>query len=247
MEKCLVVSQKIKYKYRITIWPSNFTTARYIPRELKTHVHLKTCTWIFKAALFIKASEWKQPKCPSIYEWVTKYNIFIQGNMIQPLKAVSTDVCYNMADPWKYSAKWKKPDTKGHMLRCDSVYIKCLKWSEVTQSCPTLCDPVDCSPPRSSVHGIFQARILEWGAISFSRGSSRPRDRTQVSHVAGRCFNLWATREAHIKCLERANPQRQKVLIDCGDHQGLQGVTEKVLKLVVVMAAQLCEYIKNHY
>ena len=43
---------------------------------------------------------------------------------------------------------------------------------EVTQSCPTLCDPVDCSPPGSSVHGILQARILEWVAISFSRGSS---------------------------------------------------------------------------
>ena len=56
--------------------------------------------------------------------------------------------------------------------------------------------PVDCSPPSSSVHGILQARILEWVAISFSRGSSRPRDRTQVSHTAGRCFNLCATREA---------------------------------------------------
>ena len=68
--------------------------------------------------------------------------------------------------------------------------------SEVAQSCPTLCDPVDCSPPGSSAHGILQARILEWVAISFSRGSSRPRDRTQVFHIAGRCFNLWAIREA---------------------------------------------------
>ena len=46
------------------------------------------------------------------------------------------------------------------------------------QLCPTLCDPMDCGPPGSSVHGIFQARILEWVAISFSRGSSHPRDRT---------------------------------------------------------------------
>ena len=53
-----------------------------------------------------------------------------------------------------------------------------------------------CSLPGSSLHGILQARILEWVGISFSRGSSRPRDRTQVSHVAGRRFNLWATREA---------------------------------------------------
>ena len=59
---------------------------------------------------------------------------------------------------------------------------------EVTQSCPTLCDPMDCSPPGSSVHGIFQARVLEWVAISFSRGSSQPRDRTPVSRIAGRFF-----------------------------------------------------------
>ena len=68
--------------------------------------------------------------------------------------------------------------------------------SEVVQLYLTLCDPVDCSPPCSSVHGILQARILEWVAISFSRGSSWPRDWTQVSRIAGRCFNLWATWEA---------------------------------------------------
>ena len=78
-------------------------------------------------------------------------------------------------------------------------HFNCLKWSEVAQSCPTLCNPMDCSPPASSVHGILQARILEWVAISFSRGSSRPRDRTQVSRIAGRHFNLWATRE--LNCL----------------------------------------------
>ena len=68
--------------------------------------------------------------------------------------------------------------------------------SEVAQLCPTLCDPMYCSLPGFSVHGIFQARVLEWVAISFSRGSSWPRDRTQVSCIAGRCFTLWATREA---------------------------------------------------
>ena len=62
--------------------------------------------------------------------------------------------------------------------------------SEVAQSCPTLCDPVDCSLSGSSVHGIFQARVLEWIAISFSRGSSQPRNRTQVSGIAGRCFTI---------------------------------------------------------
>ena len=66
--------------------------------------------------------------------------------------------------------------------------------SEVAQSCPTLCHPVDCSLLGSSIHEILQARILEWAAISFTRGSSQPRDWTRVSHIAGRCFTLWATR-----------------------------------------------------
>ena len=67
--------------------------------------------------------------------------------------------------------------------------------SEVTRLCPTFFDPVDCSLPGSSVHEILQARILKWVAISFSRGSSRPRDRTRVSCIGVRRFNLWATRE----------------------------------------------------
>ena len=65
----------------------------------------------------------------------------------------------------------------------------------VTQPCPTLYDPMDCSLPDSSVHGIFQARILEWVTIPFSRGSFQPRDRTQISCIAGRFFTIWATRE----------------------------------------------------
>ena len=65
--------------------------------------------------------------------------------------------------------------------------------SEVSQPCLTLCDPMDYSLPGSSVHGIHQARVLEWVAISFSRGSSQPRDRTWVSLTAGRHFTIWAT------------------------------------------------------
>ena len=60
--------------------------------------------------------------------------------------------------------------------------------SEVAQSCPSLCDPVDCSLRGSSIHGIFQARALEWVAISFSRGSSWSRDGTWVSHTASKRF-----------------------------------------------------------
>ena len=71
----------------------------------------------------------------------------------------------------------------------------------VTQSCPTLSNPSDCSLPGSSVLRVLQARILEWIAVPFSRGSSLSRYWTQVSYIAGRFFTVWATREeiSHIQ------------------------------------------------
>ena len=70
------------------------------------------------------------------------------------------------------------------------------KWTVHTQSCLTLCDPMDCSPPGSSVHEISQTRILEWVPISFSRGSSWPRDQTRISGMDRRILDHWTTREA---------------------------------------------------
>ena len=66
----------------------------------------------------------------------------------------------------------------------------------VNKSCLTLATPMDYSLPGSSIHGIVQARILEWVAISFSGGSSRPRDQNQISCIASRIFTCWTTREA---------------------------------------------------
>ena len=76
----------------------------------------------------------------------------------------------------------------GHLWKIVKVFL--------AQSCPTLCHPMDCSPPGSSVHGILQARILEWVAIPFLRGSSWPRDQTPVCSIAGRFFTIWAMGEA---------------------------------------------------
>ena len=89
--------------------------------------------------------------------------------------------------------------THGHPLLSTTFNMwsnipPCQICAKLLQWCPILCGPMDCSPPGSSVHGLLQARTLEWVAISFSRGSSWPRDWTQVSHIAGRRFNLWATR-----------------------------------------------------
>ena len=87
-------------------------------------------------------------------------------------------------------------------------------------SCPvmsTLCDPMDYSPPGSSVHGILQARILEWVAIPFSRGSSQPRNQTLVSRTARRFFTVLATREAgalFYACIKKTPSIPAKVRID---------------------------------
>ena len=99
--------------------------------------------------------------------------------------------CYNIAAMGKFKPLY---DSLLNGLIFSNTWLPKIFGSEceVTQSFLTLCDPMDCSPPGSSVHGILQARILEWVAISFSRGSSQPRDRTWVSCIAGRRFILWA-------------------------------------------------------
>ena len=67
------------------------------------------------------------------------------------------------------------------------------KWKSLIRVQLFMCDPIDCSLPGSSVHGILQVRIPEWVAIPFSRGSSQPRDWTHDSHTAGKFFTVWAT------------------------------------------------------
>ena len=87
------------------------------------------------------------------------------------------------------------------------------------QSCPTLCNPMDCSPPGYSAHEIFQARIWEWVAISFSRGSSLPRDQTQVSCIGRQIFYCLS----HMGCphlyygkLKRIHSVLSRMGIKCG-------------------------------
>ena len=106
---------------------------------------------------------------------------------------------------WEYEQKIKNSSIKfiqvfglKHTILCIILFMKVLKfWMWVCvcvlviQSCLILWDPMDCSSPGSSVHGILQARILEWVAIPFSRTSSQTRDLTWVSHVAGGFFTFW--------------------------------------------------------
>ena len=108
----------------------------------------------------------KQLHIPFIYK-----NKYLGKNLIKKVK----DLYWKTPRHW-----WKKLKMKMKLL--------------VTQSCPTLGDPMDHNPPAYSVHGILQARILEWVAIPFSRGSSHLRDETQVSCIARGFFTAWTTR-----------------------------------------------------
>ena len=95
--------------------------------------------------------------------------------------------------------KQTPPDTlmERHFFNIDEKQCLIIIFKvKVSQSCPTLCDPMNCNLPGSSVHWILQARILEWVAVSFSRESSQPRDQTQVSRIAGGFFSIWTAQEA---------------------------------------------------
>ena len=109
---------------------------------------------------------------------------------------VSDSVQSHRRQPTRLPRPWDSPG-KNAGVGCHFL-LQCMKVkseSEVTESCLTLSFPMKCSLPCSSVHEILQARILEWVAMSFSRGSSWPRDWTRGSCIVDRCFTVWATRE----------------------------------------------------
>ena len=122
-------------------------------------------------------------------KWITNKDLLYQpGNSSQ---------CYASLDG---RGVWGRMDTcicMAESLRCSHETTTILLISYVfvliAQSCPTLCNPTDCSLPSFSVHGIIQARILEWIAIPFSRGTSQPRDQFLVSCLSGRFFTIRAT------------------------------------------------------
>ena len=114
-------------------------------------------------------------------------------NHTEILIGIMLNLFTNLGRSWDlYSVEYSKLlDSMSLQLFRSLISFSSVKWSEVAQSCPTLCDPWTVAyQSGSSIHGIFQARVLEWIAISFSRGSSRPRNQTRVSHIAGRRFTI---------------------------------------------------------
>ena len=92
---------------------------------------------------------------------------------------------------------WKLPLGLSPLGGCHLTLPCCDVLCLVTQLCLILCDPMDCSPPGSSVYAVFQARILEWIGISFSRGSSQTRSQIRVSCIAGGFFTTEPLRKPH--------------------------------------------------
>ena len=158
---------------------------------------LMSATWLawLLAGVWLKRSvilTWKPGQI--LKKWITRgfwiITLLASGQWVLSCRANSKEL---KGDKWLFSTF---KSCKMQRIRDLSTITLVVK-SEIAQSCPTLCDPMDCGLPGSSVHGIFQARILEWVAISFSRGSSTPRNQTWVSCMVGRHFTVWATREEY--------------------------------------------------
>ena len=126
--------------------------------------------------------------------------------------------------------RYHMPPPRVHMLQLKISPTSTKTWWN--WSCSVVSDslqPHGLSLPGSSVHEIFQAGVLEWAATSFSRGSSRPRDRTQVSGIVDRCFSVWATREGLVKVL--INPKDFKLESCLSGSKNLVGETRLVCRL----------------
>ena len=123
----------------------------------------------------------------------------VMGFCSETILVLMGNQCFWWEVRWYYHCGWwLQPWSQKTVAFWQESYDKPKQYiniSEVTQSCLTLCNHMDCCLPGSSVYGIFQAIVLEWIAIFFSKGSSRPRDRTQVSRFVDRRFTVWATRE----------------------------------------------------
>ena len=141
---------------------------------LVVKVKFAQCVWLFVTPWTIQSMEFSRP------EYWSGQPFRSPGDLPQPRDWTQVSCIAG-----RFFTSWVTREAR--MWKCES---------EIAQSCQTLCDPMGCSLPGSSVHGIFQERILAWFAISFSRGSSRPRDWTWVSHNVVRLFTFWANREA---------------------------------------------------
>ena len=112
--------------------------------------------------------------------WLASSSSHVGTSLKQGLGWVQVPATWGLVPNWVLAGFESQTEVNGFICEC--------RVFSVAQLYLTVCDPMDCSPPGSSVHWILQARTLEWVAISFSRGSSQPRNLTPVSHITGRYF-----------------------------------------------------------
>ena len=154
---------------------------------LKTSVHcMRACMLSHLSHVQLFATLWTRA-CQAPCPWDSPGNTgvgchnFLPGDLLNTgIKPILLCLLH-----WQAGSLPLEPPGKHFQPLCTVV--------PAAQSCPTLCDPTDYRPTGSSVHGILQARILEWVTISFSTGSPQPRDQTQGFCIAGRFFIIWAT------------------------------------------------------
>ena len=146
--------------------------------------------WLWKANVFWTVLiGWLRIKNPPAMQEVQETPVLSLGLGRSPRRGNRSLFKYScLGNPMDRKAWWV---TVHGVMELDKTESE----SEVAQSWPTLCNPMDWRLPGSSAHGIFQARVLEWFAVSFSRGSSQPRDRTWVSPLQADAFSIWSTRE----------------------------------------------------
>ena len=142
------------------------------------------------SGIFLHFQEWRRriPSEKRQHEKSRLHRVLMRNR--QWLAHFAQEICKEQLQGENLGKNLRKPP---YFSPIQSWVMKRTGWwkVKVTQSCLTLCYTMDCSSPGSSVHGILQARILEWLAISFSRGFSWSRDWTWVSCIAGRFFTVW--------------------------------------------------------
>ena len=147
-------------------------------REVKTHAHKPTCVWMLIAALLMTAKSWKQSRCPST-EGINK-QWYLHTMELCWAAGVNhpSGACNNVGVSRAHLANPEEPETEEHAA-CSLSH----------RSCPTLPEPVDCGPPGSSVHGIFQTRILEWAVSSPPGHLSDPGTKNHI--CCSSCIVRW--------------------------------------------------------
>ena len=169
----------------LSFFVKNFSPFPFLYRSVRSPC---LCQVLLYLLFNMKRSEWKRPVLESLWR---KTQSFLGASSFTRCSGVDVFFLFFFFFPDCAGCRILVPQTRIEPWPTAVKAWHPNHWKvKVAQSCPILCDPMDCSPLGSSVHGILQTRILEWVAILFSRGSSQPRDQTQGSCIAGRFFTV---------------------------------------------------------